>query len=109
MSEASHRFRKAAVERVLQGPATTSGEHRRAAFDNTHVPAAAAALIEKVAKHAWKVTDEDVAAAKAAGLSEDAIFELTVGAAMGQATRQLDSALAAVDAAFNPTAQKESA
>lgn len=109
MSEASHRFRKAAVERVLQGPATTSAEQRRAAFDNKDVPAAGAALIDKVAKHAWKVTDEDVAAAKGAGLAEDAIFELTVSAAMGQATRQLDSALAAVDAAFAPAAAKESA
>ena len=109
MSEASHRFRKAAVERVLQGPAKTSGDERRAAFDNKGVPAAGAALIDKVAKNAWKVTDEDVAAAKAAGLSEDAIFELTVSAAMGQATRQIDSALAAVDAAFNPNAAKESA
>jgi alkylhydroperoxidase family enzyme len=109
MSEASHRVRKAAVERVLQGPATTSGEHRRAAFDNKKVPAAASALIDKVANNAWKVTDEDVAAAKAAGLAEDAIFELTVSAAMGQASRQLDSARAAVDAAFDQTAVKESA
>lgn len=97
------------MERVLQGPATTSGDHRRAAFDNKNVTTAASPLIDKVAKNAWKVTDEDVAAAKAAGLAEDAIFELTVSAAMGQATRQLDSALAAVDAAFNPTAEKESA
>ena len=36
---------------------------------------------------------------EAAGVSEDEIFELTVCAALGQATRQLDAALAALDAA----------
>jgi alkylhydroperoxidase/carboxymuconolactone decarboxylase family protein YurZ len=45
------------------------------------------------------VTDADIAAAKAAGLSEDHIFELVVTAAVGQANRQLESALAALDEA----------
>ena len=93
------RLRKAAVERALHGSGKSSGEARRAAFDNAGVPDAARALIEKVAKTAWKVTDEDIAQAKQAGLSEDEIFELAVCAAYGQATRQLDAALAAVAAA----------
>ena len=63
------------------------------------VPDGARALLEKVTKHAYKVIDEDIAAAKATGLSEDQLFELTICAAMGQATRQLDSAMAALDAA----------
>jgi alkylhydroperoxidase family enzyme len=53
-------------------------------------------LIEKVAFHADRVTDEDVAAARAEGLSEDQIFEIVVCAAIGQATRQHDNALAAL-------------
>ena len=36
---------------------------------------------------------------KAKGVSEDEIFELTVCAAYGQATRQLNAALAALDEA----------
>jgi alkylhydroperoxidase family enzyme len=56
-------------------------------------------LIDKVSKNAWKVTDEDVAAVKQAGMSDDQIFELSVAAALGQATRQLDAALAALDEA----------
>jgi hypothetical protein len=43
--------------------------------------------------HAYKVTDEDVTAARAAGLSADQIFELAVCAAIGQATRQYDTAV----------------
>jgi hypothetical protein len=44
------------------------------------------------------VTDEDITAAKASGLSEDQIFEIVVCAAIGQAERQYDAALAALDA-----------
>ena len=103
MSEAVSRMRKTVVERVLHGAGKTSGTERRAAFDNRDVPAAARALIDKVANHAWKVTDEDVAAAKAAGLSDDQIFELVICGALGQSTRQLDSARAALDLATEQT------
>jgi hypothetical protein len=99
MSEPATRYREAVVRRALQGPGIASAAARRAAFDNQGVPEAARALVAKVAKAAWTVADADVAAAKSAGASEDEIFELTVCAALGQATRQLDDALAALDAA----------
>ena len=101
MSEAAHRLRSVVVERALHGPGKAGGDARRAAFDNDQprVPHGARALIDKVAKNAYKVTDEDVAAARSAGLSEDELFELCVCAALGQSTRQLDAALAALDEA----------
>jgi hypothetical protein len=92
MSEAAERLRKQVIERALHAPGETTGDARRAAYDGTSSP-----LVEKVAANAWKVTDEDIAAAKAAGLSEDAIFELVVCAALGESTRQLDDALAALE------------
>jgi len=98
MSEAT-RYRREAVDRAVGGPGQASSEARRAAFDNAGAPAAGAALIDKVARAAWQITDEDVAAARAAGLSEDEIFELVVCAAYGQANRQLEAGLAAVAAA----------
>jgi len=88
--------RNALVERVLQGPGTSSPAQRRAAFDNEGLAEPARSLVEKVAKHAYKVTDEDVAAVKQAVGDEDQVFELVVCAAIGQATRQLESALAAL-------------
>jgi hypothetical protein len=103
MSEAVSRLRKTVVERVLHGAGKSAGHDRRAAFDNRDVPAAARDLIDKVARQAWKITDEDVAAAKAAGLSDDQIFELAISAALGQSTRQLDAALAALDLATEHT------
>ncbi len=49
--------------------------------------------------NACTVTDEDIAAAKVSGLSEDQVFEMVVCAAIGQATRQYDTALAALEVA----------
>jgi alkylhydroperoxidase family enzyme len=97
MSETVERLRKQVVEKALHGPGKTKGDLRRAAFDNRDVPESVRALIDKVAKTAWKVTDEDVEAAKKAGLSDDEIFELVVCAALGQSTRQLETALAALE------------
>ena len=85
--------REALVKRVLEGEGKASREARRAAFDNK----SDVALVARVAKTAWKITDEDITAAKAS-LSEDQIFELAVCAAVGEATRQLDAALAALEA-----------
>lgn len=102
MSQAARGYREAVVRRVLEGPGTAAGDARRAAFDNQGVDERARALVDTVARNAWKVTDQDVAAVKAAGLSEDEIFELAVCAALGQATRQLDAALRALDAATEP-------
>ena len=99
MSEAVNRLREAAIERAVRGPGRASVDARRAAFENAGVDDRARALIDKVSRTAWKVTDGDVAAAKAAGLSEDEIFELAVCAAFGQSSRQLHAALAALDAA----------
>jgi alkylhydroperoxidase family enzyme len=91
--------RNAVVARILEGDGKASRAERRAAFDNAGLAEPLRTLIEKVAKHAYKVTDSDVAAAQASGLSEDQIFELVVCAAIGQATRQNDAALAALAAA----------
>lgn len=103
MSDAAQKYRREAIARVISGDGRATVADRKAAFANTDVPAGARALIDKVTKTAWKVTDEDVAAAKAAGVSEDQLFELTVCASMGQATRQLDAAMAALDEATKET------
>jgi hypothetical protein len=90
--------RKAVVARILEGDGRASHAQRRAAFDNARLAAPLNTLIDKVAKCAYTVTDEDIAAAKASGLSEDQIFEIVICAAIGQATRQYDAALAALEA-----------
>ena len=47
-------------------------------------PAVMEGYLAKVREHAYKVTDEDVEALKAAGVSEDEIFEQTVAVAMAK-------------------------
>ena len=96
MSEAAKRIRERVLERAVHGPGTSASAARRAAFDNHGVDERARRLIDKVAREAWNVTDEDVAEAKAAGVSENEIFELVVCAALGQSTRQLSAALTAL-------------
>ncbi len=87
---------RALVARVVDSDATAPPELRRAAFDNAGLSEPMRTLIEKVAHHADTVTDEDVAAVRAAGLSEDQIFEIVVCAAIGQADRQYNSARVAL-------------
>ena len=66
---------------------------REAAEPGRPVPAAAAEYVETVRRHAYRVTDAQVEALLAAGLSEDEIFELTVSTAVGAGLERLDAAL----------------
>lgn len=90
--------RNTLVTRILEGDDTASHSQRRAAFDNAVLSEPLRTLVDKVARHAYKVTDDDIGAARAAGLSEDQIFEIVVCAAIGQAVRQYDAARAALGA-----------
>jgi alkylhydroperoxidase family enzyme len=90
---------EALLARILEGNGRASRAHRRAAFDNAELTEPLRTLVDKVATQARLVGDEDIAAARASGLDEDQIFEIVVCAAIGQATRQHDAALAALDAA----------
>lgn len=60
------------------------------------VPEALAPYAEKVARYAYKLTDDDVRALLAAGYSEDQIFEATVSAALGAALVRLTAGLDAL-------------
>lgn len=86
---------------LLEGPGKATQALRRAAFENKGLEAPLDALINKVAVQPIRVTDEDVNAAKGCGLSEDQIFELIICAAVGQSSRQYESALKALDQARN--------
>jgi hypothetical protein len=99
--------RNALTKRILEGAGHASVSERRAAFNNAGAADAVSSLVDKVARHAYEVTDEDMAAATASGLSEDRVFEIVVCAAVGQATRQYETALAALNAATEAAPRKE--
>jgi hypothetical protein len=90
--------RKALVTRILEGTGHASHADRRAAFYLSGLAGPSAALIEKVAYNAASISDQEMIAARASGLSEDQVFEIVVCAAIGQANRQYDAALAALEA-----------
>ena len=60
------------------------------------VPEALRTYVDKVARHAYKVTDGDLDDLKRAGYSEDAIFEITLSAALGASMSRLERGLAAL-------------
>jgi|ERR1700733_971928 len=93
------RARKALVNRILAGAGKASSSDRRAAFNNSGLAEPLGSLVDKVARHANRVTDDDINATRESGLSEDEIFDILVCAAIGQAARQYDTALAALEAA----------
>jgi hypothetical protein len=95
------RLRQSIVDRALKGDGRASAEQRRGAFDDEKaaLPQSARPLVHKIVHHASKVTDEDIAATKTAGVTEDQLFELTICASLGQAMRQLDAAYKAIESA----------
>ncbi|MFC5863956.1 hypothetical protein ACFPT7_16750 [Acidicapsa dinghuensis] len=89
--------RKALVARILEGAGQASRADRQAAFHLSSTAGPPAALAEKVAHDPAGISDEDIAVVRASGISEDQVFEIVVCAAIGQASRQYDAALAALE------------
>ncbi len=98
------------VDVLLDTPGHTAGGLRRAALaraarlgghpdsgaTDVAAPAPVEAYVEEVARHAYTVTDGDIAALRAAGYAEDAIFEITLSAAVGAGLGRLERGLAAL-------------
>src|SRR6266513_2060369 len=96
------------VDAVLTQPGHTPPALRRAVLARASgapgedVPPALAAYVDKVARHAYKVTDEDLGRLQQAGHSDDALFEVTVSAALGAALGRLERGLAALRGESSP-------
>jgi hypothetical protein len=89
-------FRKRLTQAVLDTPGETPASLRRAAMQRAAIPGPLAGYVDKVARHAYKVTDTDVAELQRAGHSDDTLFEITVAAALGAALYRLDKGMAAL-------------
>ena len=90
---AAHR---ALVESILNGEGGATAEQRAAAFSSDGLGEPLRGLIDKVTASPVQITDADFAAAKAAGSSEDQLFELVICATVGQSTRLYEAGLAAL-------------
>ncbi len=87
---------RALEDRILNGEGRASPEQRARAFGNAGLSGPLDGLLGKVATRPAQVTDADFAAARAAGCSEDELFELVICAAVGQSARLYDAGLAAL-------------
>jgi alkylhydroperoxidase family enzyme len=81
---------------VFSSPGATTTAARAAAADGGPLPEPMDTYAAKVRDHSYRVTDGDIEALKAAGVSEDEIFEMTVAAALGAALRSLHTGLDAM-------------
>jgi hypothetical protein len=99
---------KKLLEHVLDGPGQSDSQLRQAVAqrvaahagalpdDDDHLPPQIGSFVDKIALHAYRVTDADTEALRAAGYSEDVIFELTVSAALGAGIARLKCGLSAL-------------
>ena len=87
---------QALVDRILTGDGQAAPQQRRQAFGNEGLGPPLDALIATIAASPAQVTDAEFAAARAAGCTEDQLFELVVCAAVGRSSRLYDAGLAAL-------------
>jgi hypothetical protein len=89
-------------DRVLQGVLEGAGESdpaiRQAAAQGSGMPADVETLIDKIHRHAYRVTDDDIARLQAK-YGDDQLFELVVSAALGASRNRLLAGLRALDEA----------
>jgi hypothetical protein len=86
-------------EAVVATPGKLPEATRRALVAGGDAGGVTAAFVAKVRTHAYKITDEDVAALRAAGWDDEGIYELTIATSVGEGLRRLDIGLAALRAA----------
>ncbi len=108
MGESIHENFAQLRKAVLEGPGTTSPAERQhianwsgnpdQAPASEQFPEPLATLLNKVARYAYKVTDEDVQAVLAAGYTEDAVFEAILSAAVGAAAARYERGMAVLRA-----------
>jgi alkylhydroperoxidase family enzyme len=90
-----------ALESLLGSRGDTDPALRRAVLQRTRTgigeaPEPLQAFAGKIAGQPWTVTDEDFLRLRAAGYSEDQIFEVVLAAALGAGLQRFDAGLRAL-------------
>jgi hypothetical protein len=97
VSEALRALEEATAQAVLRGPGTTAAELRQAVARG-EPPEDLRPLVDKIRRHAHRVTDEDLASLRDR-YTEDQLFEVVVAAALGAAEARLHAGLRALEGA----------
>ena len=91
-------LRDKVLDAVMRGPGETDPALRAAAAANLGMAPDLAELVDKIHKHAYRVTDEDMSRAQAV-YGDDRMFEIVVSAALGASRRRLLAGLDALERA----------
>lgn len=91
-----------AIDAVLGERGETDLSLRRAVLDRARsgegqVPEALREFVDKVCERPWTVSDEDFTRLRAAGYSEDQLYELTLACALGAGLERFDAGLRALE------------
>jgi alkylhydroperoxidase family enzyme len=89
-------LRDRVLDRVLDGPGESDPAIRRAAAEGRGVPAELQSLVDKIHRHAYKVTDEEIAELQKR-YGDDQLFEIIVSAALGASRARLLAGLDALE------------
>lgn len=108
MEKSHEAYTQRLIEAVLSSPGDTEPSLRQAvaalsaqpggspSTQADAVPPELVNYVNKLALHAYKTTDEDIETLLKAGYSEDAIFEITLSAALGAGLARLERGLGAL-------------
>ena len=88
-------LRDRVLQSVFNGPGETEPALRNAAAENKGLPSDLKSLVDKIHRHAYKVTDADIAKAQAK-YGDDKMFEIVVSAAIGASRMRLLAGLKAL-------------
>jgi len=81
---------------VFESRGSTEPAVRDAAGSGGKLPEPLSSYAAKVRDQSYRITDTDFAGLTTAGLSDDAIFEITIAAAVGAALQRLDAGMRTV-------------
>lgn len=92
---------QATLNALLNQPGATDLKLRRALLERTRsgagpVPEVLRELVDKITARPWTVSDEDFTRLRAAGFSEDQLYELTLACALGAGLARFDAGLRAL-------------
>jgi hypothetical protein len=83
----------ALIHAVLEAPAVTEPALRAAAAHSQALPPPLSQYVAKVQRESHRLTEGDTQTLLSAGYSPDAVFEVTVAAALGAALERLEAGL----------------
>ena len=91
-------LRDRVLSTVLTGPGEADASLRKAAAEGKGLPADLQPLVDKIHRHAYKVTDEDIATVQAK-YGDDRMFEIIISAALGASWQRLRAGFDALEEA----------